>query len=269
VTAALLRAAHLAPMLVVCALTTALSLVLGRGAGATVVVGLATLAGQLSIGWSNDAVDAARDRAAQREDKPVVAGQVDPRTLGTAAVASLALTFPLSWLASGPLGGSVHVLAVASGWAYNLWLRESVLSWLPYAVSFALLPAFVWLGLPGAPWPPPAVMVAAGLLGTAAHLANALPDREVDLATGAGGLVTRLAPRTARLLTALLVLAAVVVAGTLAPPVLRWPAVVVAAVLTVPATRPARGPGDRRPVLALGAAAALGLVLVAAGIPTA
>ena len=67
----------------------------------------------------------------------------------------------------------------------------------------------------------------------------------------------------------LFVLAAVAVAGTLAPPALRWPAVLLAAVLTVPATRPARGPGDRRPVLALAAAAALGLVLVGAGIPTA
>jgi 4-hydroxybenzoate polyprenyltransferase len=267
VPAALLRAAHLAPTLLVTSLTTALAVVLGRGPGAALLVAAATLTGQLSIGWSNDAVDAARDRAAGRDDKPVVQGRVRPADLATASTVALALCLPLSWLASGLLGGAVHLVAVGAGWVYNLWLKPTVLSWLPYAVAFGVLPAFVWLGLPGTPWPPAAVMAASALLGTAAHLANALPDRQSDLDAGTGGLVTRLSPRTARVATAALVLAAVAVASTLAPPAARVPALLLAVGLTVPATRPVRGPGDRRPLLALGAAAALGVVLVGLGIP--
>ena len=41
--------------------------------------------GQLSIGWSNDALDAARDRLAGRTDKPVAAGRLPRRTVAAAA----------------------------------------------------------------------------------------------------------------------------------------------------------------------------------------
>ena len=39
----------------------------------------AVLAGQLSIGWLNDVLDAERDRTAGRADKPVAAGAVSRR----------------------------------------------------------------------------------------------------------------------------------------------------------------------------------------------
>ena len=58
----LLRACHLQPTLAVTAITATLAASAGRGAG-TLAVAVAVLAGQLSVGWSNDFVDRGRDRA--------------------------------------------------------------------------------------------------------------------------------------------------------------------------------------------------------------
>ena len=56
----------------------------------------AVFTGQLLIGWSNDYLDAERDRAVHRSDKPVAAGAVAPRAAVTAAVIALILTLALS-----------------------------------------------------------------------------------------------------------------------------------------------------------------------------
>ncbi|MFD0527700.1 hypothetical protein ACFQ1I_11740 [Kitasatospora arboriphila] len=101
---------------------------------------------QLSIGWSNDCIDSARDTAAGRADKPLArgaltAGALTPRAVGTAAAAALAAAVPLS-LACGTRAGAAHLTGVAAGWAYNLRLKRTAASWLPYAVAFgALLPS--------------------------------------------------------------------------------------------------------------------------------
>ncbi len=230
------------------------------------MVGAAALAGQLSVGWSNDARDAEPDARAGRTDKPVAAEAVSPRLLWILALVGLVAAVPLSWLAGGADALLVHMVAIGAAWAYNLELKSTVLSWLPYAVAFALLPAFVWLGLPTSPWPPWWVMLTSALLGTAAHLTNALPDLDADARTGRTGIVTRLHPRTTRLLTAGLVLTGVAVAAFGAPgPVSpgRWVSLVAALTLTSQAVRAPRGVGDRRPMVAVGAVAAIGVLLVA------
>ncbi|MFJ6749235.1 UbiA family prenyltransferase [Streptomyces sp. NPDC091266] len=176
-----------------------LAVAAGQSAMRTGLTAGAVLAGQLSIGWSNDAVDAARDRAVGRRTKAVVDGAVTAESVRTAAVGALTLCLPLS-LACGPAAGAVHLLGVAAGWAYNLGLKATVLSWLPYAVGFASLPAFVALGAPGRPWPAWWVVTAAGLLGVGAHLADVLPDIADDLATGVRGWPQRLGARRSGLL---------------------------------------------------------------------
>lgn len=190
---ALLRCAHFEPTLAVTTIAVALALRVGRG-WETVWVGAAVLAGQLSIGWANDWVDAERDRAVGRRDKPVVVGAVRPETLRVAALAALTAAVPLS-LASGIVAGVVHIVAVGFGWAYDLWLKFSTFSVVAYAGAFALLPAFVVLGLPGAPLPAWWVPVAGALLGAGAHFTNALPDLEADAHTGVHGLPQRLGAR--------------------------------------------------------------------------
>jgi len=206
-TVTLLRASHPEPSAAVTVAIVALAAATGRQAPGLVAVAAAVLAGQLSVGWLNDYLDAERDRAVRRRDKPVAAGAVPRRTVGVAAVVAVALCVPLSLL-SGLPAGAAHVVAVASGWAYDLGVKATAVSVLPYAVSFGLLPAFVTLGLPGHP-PPAAWLVAAGaLLGSAAHFANALPDLADDAATGVRGLPHRLGAAACRLVAAVLLLAA-------------------------------------------------------------
>ncbi len=212
----LARACHPGPTVAVTALTSALAVVAGQSAAGCVCVAGAALTGQLSVGWCNDAVDAARDTAAGRTGKPIVARAVTARSVRAAAVVALVLCAPLSLL-SGVLAAAVHLTAVAGAWAYDLGLKATTVSWLPYAVGFGALPAFVTLGLPGHPWPAWWAVSAAALLGCGAHLANVLPDIAVDLATGVRGRPQRLGARRVRLLIPVPLLAASVLL-LLSPP---------------------------------------------------
>src|SRR5690606_933697 len=99
---ALVRSCHPAPTVAVTALSAALAVAFGRTAGGVALVAAAVLAGQLSIGWSNDLLDAGRDRAAARTDKPVAAGLVGPRVVGVAA---------------GVAGAACVGLSLANGWS--------------------------------------------------------------------------------------------------------------------------------------------------------
>lgn len=195
----LLRACHPGPTAVVSLLVGGLAVAAGQSGPRSLLAVTAVLAGQLSIGWSNDAVDAARDAAVGRRGKAVVAGAVTAGSVRAAAVVALTLCLPLSF-AYGRLAGAVHLLGVAAGWAYNLGLKATALSWLPYAVGFASLPGFVALGLPGRPWPDWWIVAAAALLGVGAHLANVLPDIAFDVATGVHGWPQRLGARRSGLL---------------------------------------------------------------------
>lgn len=210
----LLRSCHLEPALAVTVFVTALAVAAGRGVAGSVAVAAAVLAGQLSIGWCNDAADAQRDTACGRRDKPVATGELPPRTVAVAAGTALGLCVPLSLL-SGAVAGVAHLGMVAVGWAYDLRLKHTVLSPLPYAVAFGALPAFVTLGMPSPSWPAWWAVTAGALLGVGAHLVNVLPDIEDDLATGVRGLPQRLGRPACRWLAPLVMLAAVgvVVAG--------------------------------------------------------
>ena len=67
----------------------------GRGAARVLQLAPVFLAGQLSIGWSNDAVDAARDAAVGRADKPVARARWR-RARSAAALVALVAASPLS-----------------------------------------------------------------------------------------------------------------------------------------------------------------------------
>ena len=211
----LVRACHPEPALAVTILMIALALAAGRGAG-TVWVGLAILAGQLSVGWSNDWIDRTRDRQVGRRDKPIVAGQVSDRAVGLAALIAAAACVPLSFV-SGVWAGIAHLTGVAFAWGYNVGLKATALSVVPYAVAFGLLPAVITLGRPGAPFAPWWAVAGGALLGAGAHFTNTLGDLDDDLATGVRGLPHRLG-RRATLVAAAALLAGSVVALALGPP---------------------------------------------------
>ncbi len=183
---ALVTATHAAPTATVTAVMTAFAASVGRGSGGCVLVALAVLTGQLSVGWSNDYLDRFRDAEVGRVAKPIASGAVSAGTVRTAAVTALAACVVLS-LANGWRPGVVHLVGVAAAWAYNLGLKSTWLSPLPYAIGFGSLPAFVVLGLPGHPSPPAWLVAGGALLGVGAHFANVLPDLEDDAETGVVG----------------------------------------------------------------------------------
>ena len=192
---ALMRATHPEPAVAVTAASGLLALAFGHPPGSAVLVTATVGASQLAVGWANDAVDADRDRAAGRRDKPVATGAVSRRTVAVAAVAAAATTVLFGYLA-GAAAGTVVTVGLVSALAYNWPLKRTALSVVPYTVSFAALPAYVVLALPGRP--PAWLLVAAGLLGAGAHFANVLPDLADDAATGVRGLPHRPGPAWGR-----------------------------------------------------------------------
>ena len=165
------------------------------------VLGLAILLGQLSVGISNDAIDAARDTATGRTDKPIARGDVSLRAAWVAASLTLALALVLS----SALGWGMvlaHLIALGSAWSYNAGLKSTPISVLPFMVSFGLLPSLVTLSAE-----PPSVAagwawIAGAALGVAIHLTNVLPDLEDDEQTGVRGLPHRLGRRVSAVLAA-------------------------------------------------------------------
>ena len=244
VVVALARATHPGPTLAVVVLSLLLGVAAGMDAARLTLVGLAVLAGQLSVGWSNDLLDERRDRAVGRPDKPLAAGEVSTDTVRVACAVAVLAAVVLS-LACGLVAGSVHLLCVASAWAYNAGVKATVWSWVPYAVSFGGLVVFVSLAAEPPSLPPWWMPLAGALLGVGAHLLNVLPDLAEDERTGVRGLPHRIgARRLPAVATSVLVAASVVVVvGTGMRPPGSVAAVVLVGVLAVVAlTRRGRVP---------------------------
>lgn len=238
----LVAAAHIGPAAAVTVLAGLLAAAQELDAGLSALVVASVLAGQLSVGWSNDLIDLSRDRHSGRRDKPLVAGTVPVGVVRAACGVAVLLCVVLS-LASGLVAGLVHLACVAAAWSYNLGLKSTVWSWLPYAVAFGALTAFV--ALAGGDLPPWWWPVGGALLGVGAHLLNVLPDLDDDAATGVRGLPHRLGRlRIAPVATAVLVTAtAVVLLGGSPPLLVALPAaLVVAALATVVVTASGRAP---------------------------
>ena len=258
-------ACHPGPAVAVTVFSVAMAAGADAPAVTTVLVGAAVLAGQLSVGWSNDWIDASRDAAVGRADKPVGAGRLAVSTVRAAALGAVVACVVLS-LALGWRAGVVHLATVASAWAYNLRLKSTVWSWAPYAFSFGFLPLAIALALPGSPVAAWWAMAAGALLGIGAHGANVVPDLQDDRTTGVRGLPHRVGGTATSIGTALALVAATVLV-VLAPPgpprAAAAAALVLAVGLTIVGTVLALGGGRHRlPFLFAIAVAAVDVVLV-------
>jgi 4-hydroxybenzoate polyprenyltransferase len=138
------------------------------------------LVGQAVLGWHNDIVDRTRDHAHRRAGKPIADGRLDPGTAWFAWCCGVLLLVPLA-VNNGVLAGCCYLASVAVGLLGNLdnhLVRRGLLSWLPWAVSFSLYPAFLsyggWGGQAEGDPPQPALVVLAALLGIGVHFLTAL-----------------------------------------------------------------------------------------------
>lgn len=152
---------------------------------------LARLAGamfcaQAAIGAANDYCD--RDLDAQTKPyKPIVQGLIEPRAaLALAATCSIAAGALAATLGVGSI--ALGAVGLAAGLAYDVRLKRSVLSPLPFMIALPALPFWVWLSLDrftGALW---WLLLFAPPAGLAVHLSNTLPDLDGDLRAGVRGL---------------------------------------------------------------------------------
>jgi 4-hydroxybenzoate polyprenyltransferase len=235
--------------------------------GTAVLLGAAVLCGQLSVGWSNDAIDAPLDTVAGRRDKPIALGQVSRRLVASCAVIALLVDVPLS-LAVGTRAGLLHLAAVALAWAYNLGLKRTAASPLPYAAAFGLVPVVVAAAKPGAPAPRLALAAAGVACGIAAHFANTVGDTAEDAMTGVRGLPQRLGPAVSTVVAGTsIAAAAVAVLVAVGPRPLPVAAAVVDVVLAAWIPWLLRGPTTRRRAfqVVIGAVAVLVIAFVVAG----
>lgn len=246
----LVRASHPEPAVAVTGVSALLAWGVGHRPGGIVTVAATVLATQLAVGWLNDRLDADRDTAVGRTDKPLANGTLDRRLVLLCGLAA-ALTTPALGLLLNPTAAIAISVALLSALLYNWPLKFTPVSVLPYAISFGTLPAFVVLALPGSPAPPGWLVAAGALLGAGAHFANVLPDLEDDARTGVRGLPHRIGPAGSRVAAAVLLLAAtaMLVFGPAGPPSWAGLAAIAAAAVVLPvgwyASRSAGRRGNR------------------------
>jgi 4-hydroxybenzoate polyprenyltransferase len=146
------------------------------------------LVGQSCLGWFNDLVDRRRDARHHATGKPVADGRLDPGTVWFVLAVGVFVVVPLS-VANGVYAGAAYLtslgVAVLGTWT---WIRQGFFSWVPWAASFGLLPAFLsyggWGGQDNGAPPEILVTVLAAALGIGVHFLRALWGLVPDNADG-------------------------------------------------------------------------------------
>ena len=181
-----------------------LAVIAGGGWPRAVLLGIAMVALQVSIGTVNDLADVERDRG-HKTGKPLPRGLVSRRAAVALAISALAIGVGLSSVA-GPPTAIVALVGVSVGYAYDLRLKGTVWSWLPFAVGLPLLPVYAWVGATGSVPAAFAILIPLAVLaGAAVALLNGLVDVERDRAAGLATVAVRLGPGRARAVAAVLV----------------------------------------------------------------
>jgi 4-hydroxybenzoate polyprenyltransferase len=210
--AGLVRLTHPFPSLLDGGATLAIALLAGGRPLDALRLGAAMVALQASIGTINDLVDVPRD-AGRKPGKPIPAGLVGPTTATLLALVAAAVGLVLS-LPSGLPTGVVAVAILAVGLLYDLWLRGTPWSWLPFALGIPLLPVFAWLGATGrVPELFLVVVPTAFVSGAGLAIANALADIERDAEAGVRSVARQMGAAGAWTAHAMLQATVVAVAG--------------------------------------------------------
>jgi 4-hydroxybenzoate polyprenyltransferase len=168
------------------------------GARAILLIAAAIIGSQATVGVVNDLRDRDLDAIA-KPSKPLVAGRVTVR--GASLLGCIALLVALVCGAALGVRSLLFVIGMtAAGLIYDLWLKRTAVSFLPYIFGLPLLPLWAWTCVRDAPprlWLtyPLGILIGFGL-----HLANALPDAGRDAAGGVRGVVQVVGTRAALLL---------------------------------------------------------------------
>ncbi len=137
---------------------------------------------QLCIGVINDVADLWADTAG-KPHKPLVRGVVSRRTATIigAALGAIGLCVAAT-INIATLG--LDAAALAAGLAYDLGVRRTLLSWVPWWGGMAVLPLEGYASVGAIPARLLVLLPLSGLIAIGLHFANALPDIEADRIAG-------------------------------------------------------------------------------------
>lgn len=190
----------------------------GAEPATAVRLGAAMLGIQFSIGALNDLVDAPND-AREKPRKPIPSGLVGRRAATAVTIVGGSAGIVLSAVSGWPTAVA-GVGCLGLGYAYDLRLSRTALSWLPLSLALPLLPIHAWLGAAGTIPTGLLTLVPVGVLGGGGlALANGLVDVDRDANVGRIAAAVALGPRSAWLVQTLALATAAMLAVYLAPAV--------------------------------------------------
>jgi 4-hydroxybenzoate polyprenyltransferase len=190
------RVIHPFPTLLNVVATAGLALVAARGMpDASLLARMLALmfCAQSAIGIVNDLCDRELD-AATKPWKPIADGLI-PQPLAVAAATLLVASTIGVGVTLGIASFALAMLGLAAGLAYDLRLKRSAFSALPYMIGIPTLPLWVWATL--GEWQPALwwLVPIGGLIGLSLQLQNSLADLDDDASQGVFGLAYRLGAR--------------------------------------------------------------------------
>jgi heme o synthase len=176
---------HPGPSILVTVVLVAIAGLAGRGVPDGVrilqLIG-AMLPVQLCIGVVNDVVDLPADAVA-KPHKPLVRGVVSRSTAAIIGAVLGAIGLGAAATINLPTLG-LDALALGAGLSYDLGLRRTPLSWVPWWGGMAVLPLEGYASVGSIPARLLALIPLSGLVALGLHFANALPDIDDDRDAG-------------------------------------------------------------------------------------
>ena len=173
----LFQAAHAKQAIVTALAMGGVAVLVERPAQEAGVVLLTVLVGQTILGWHNDIVDKARDEAHRTPRKPIADGRLDAGAAWYAITVAALILVPLS-ITTGITAGAIYLVSVCIGMLGNVILRTGFFSWVTWAASFAMLPAYLsyggWGGQSVGEPPETALTILAAFLGIGVHFMRAV-----------------------------------------------------------------------------------------------
>ena len=141
---------------------------------------------QLCIGVINDVVDLPADAGA-KPHKPLVRGVIS-RSTATWVGAALGVIGLASAATINPATLGFDALALGAGLAYDLGMRRTPLSWVPWWAGMAVLPLEGYASVGSIPSRLLVLIPLSALIAIGLHFANALPDIDGDRRAGRNSL---------------------------------------------------------------------------------
>jgi len=199
---ALIRLAHPLPTALNGGVAAGLTLAAGGRSDQALLAAITMLGVHTSIGALNDLLDRGTDRG--RDEKPLTTGEVSERTARTVIATGAAIGLGAASLL-GALSLQIAALGATLGYLYDVGIKRTWASFLPFAFGVALIPLFAWSAAGREPTLHILLLSAAAIPGgSALALQNALADFSLDVAAGMRSVVVRIGERNARVAAALL-----------------------------------------------------------------